>query len=429
VHPKQLIFLRGARQLLTLRGPSPRRGLQLSDLGLIRDGSVLVEGDKIVEVGSTRRIENLARSRKARVVEVGGKVLLPGFVDPHMRLLFGGPPLRSFEQWIAGAPVEREPAEGAFSAIRFDTLKSLRSMARRWTYLAAAYGSTTLELRSSQGLHIEAELRALRVARALDGDPLELSAVFSATLPAGMEQAEGVERTLQVMERLAARRGLCEAVEVRCDPGGFRESAARAILRRALQLGFERRLVVDARSPGGRAGIAVDLGVRTAERLDAVLEGDIDRLADSAAIAMLLPAISCDQALAYPPGRRLIDRGAAVALATGFGPAESPGFGMQTAISLACREMRFMPEEAIAAATINAAEAIGRASRIGSIEPDKQADLTVFDVEDYREIPYFFGVNLCALTMKRGRIIYRAATPPALDAGTERRPEPEGSRA
>lgn len=425
---KQLIFLRGARQLLTLRGPRPRRGLQLSDLGLIRDGSVLVHGETIVEVGSTRRIENLARARKARVVDVSGKVLLPGFVDPHMRLLFANPPLRSFEQRIAGAPVDPDSARGVGSVVRFSSIKSLRESARRWTYRAAAYGSTTLELRSSQALDMEAELKALRVARALDGDPLELSTAFTAGLPPGWKQAEGVERVLEALDRAAARRGLCNAVEVQCDPEGFRPSAARAILRRSRQLGFESRLVVDSGGAGGNAGLAVELGAQTAERLEAVSETDIDRLADSDVIALLLPGVAYHQGSSFPPGRRLMDRGAAVALATGFG-VDSPGFGMQTAISLACREMRLMPEEAIAAATLNAAEAIGWADRVGSIEPNKQADMTVFDVEDYREIPYYFGVNLCALTMKRGRIIYRAGAPPALISAGDRRPEPQESKA
>jgi len=424
VPPKPFIFLRGARQLLTLRGPKPRRGLHLSDLGLIRDGSVLVEGDRILEVGSTRRIENLAKSRKARVVDVTGKVLLPGFVDPHMRLPLAHPRLRSFEQNIAGAPVQWDVSERPDSTVKFASPRSLRIAARRWTYLAAAYGSTTIELRSDQGLNIDAELKALRAARALDGDPIEVSTAFGASLPAGMDQAEGVERVLETLERLAGRPGLCSAVEVECGPRSFRESAARAILRRSRQLGYDLRLIVDSGGEGGHAGLSADLETRTAERLEAITEGDIDRLADSRVIALLLPAVAYHQGIPYPPGRRLIDRGAAVALATGFGADASPGFGMPIAISLACREMRWMPEEAIAASTINAAEAIGRADRIGSIEPNKQADITVFDVDDYREIPYFFGVNLCFLTMKQGRIIYRAGAPPALDALSERRSDP-----
>jgi imidazolonepropionase len=391
---------------------------------VIRDGSVLIDGETIVEVGSTRRIENLAKARKARVVDISGKVLLPGFVDAHMRLTFGGSALRSFEQRIAGVPADEELLETGAAAVRFTSLRKLRLAARRWTYLAAAYGSTTIELRSSQGLQMEAELKALRVAQALDGDPLEVSAAFSAILPPGMPQIAGVETVLAILDRLAARRGACAAVEVECGPRGFRPAAARAILRRSRQLGFDTRLSADADnnggdadSNGGDAGLAADLDARTAERLERIAEADIDRLADSEVIALLLPAVAYHQGGALPPGRRLIDRGAAVALATGFGTVGSPGFGMQTAISLACRELRLMPEEAIAAATINAAAAIGRAGRIGSIEPDKQADLTVFDVDDYREIPYYFGVNLCALTMQRGRIIYRAGSPPPLGGG------------
>lgn len=401
----------------------------MSDLGLIRDGSVLVDGETIVQVGSTRRIENLAGARRARVVDLGGKVLLPGFVDPYQRLTFSGPPLKSFEQQIAGVPATAELVSEADAALKISSLKELRTLARRWMYLSAAYGSTTIEICSGQALHAKAELKALRVARLLDGDPVEISAAWNATLPVRTSQIEGVERTLAILDRLEARPGLCRAVEVVCGAEGFRPSSARAILRRAEQLGLQQRLSVKSAEPGGETDLASNLGPGSTVRIESASESDIDRLADSEVVALLSPAVAYHQGNQCPPGRQLIDRGAAVALATGFTAATSPGFGMQTSIALACRQMRMMPEEAIAAATLNAAEALGWGDRLGSIEPDKQADMAVFDVDDYREIPYYFGVNLCSMTMKKGRIIYRAGSPPPLGTNSDRRREQQESRA
>ena len=422
---KQLIFLRGARQLLTLRGPRPRRGLQLSDLSLIRDGSVLIEEQRIVEVGSTRRIENLAKAKAARVIDVSGKVVLPGFVDAHMRLLFGGLPLRRFEERIAGAPVGWSGAgDGLEASIRSIPMRELRARARRWTYLAAASGATTVELRSRQNLSAEAEIKGLRVAKALDGDPLEVVTAFSVGRPAGVEPASAVALALEILDKLFQRKRLCRTVEVECGPEGFDEPAARLIATRARRLGFAVKLLIGGDGSDDCVRLAVELEALSAERLERIREADIDLLADSPTLATMLPGVAYHQDGVFPPARRLIDRGAAVALSTGFGTAFSPGFSMQMAMALACREMRLMPEEAIAAATVNAAEALGRGDALGSIEPDKQADMTVVDVNDYREIPYFFGVNLCAMTSKRGRVIYRAGAPPPMEAARDDRRRP-----
>ncbi|MBI1356145.1 MAG: amidohydrolase family protein [Acidobacteria bacterium] len=426
---KQLIFLRGARQLITLRGPRPRRGLQLSDLSLIRDGSVLIDGQRIVEVGSTRRIENLSRAKEARVIDVSGKVVLPGFVDAHMRLAFAGPPLRRFEERIAGAPVAwNEQGERTPSSIRAIPARELRARARRWTYLAAAAGATTVGLHSRQNLEMEAEIKGLRVAQALAGDPVNVAAVFGVGVPPGLDRPRAEERALEVLDKLGSRKSLCYAVEVELGRAAFDVAAARRILVSARQRGFALKLLDHGDETDSCVRLALELGASSVERLGKISEAAIDLLADSQTVAMLLPGVAYHQESPYPPARRLVDRGAAVALASGFGPTLSPGFSLPMAISLACREMRLMPEEAIAAATLNAAVAIGQGDRIGSIEPDKQADMTVFDVADYREIPYFFGVNLCALTIQAGRVIYRAGAPPPLEGSSDRSRAPLESR-
>jgi imidazolonepropionase len=169
--------------------------------------------------------------------------------------------------------------------------------------------------------------------------------------------------------------------------------------------------------------LAVEAGALTAERLEAVAENDIDLLAASSTVGALFPNVAYHLGHGrFPPARRLLDRGVAISLASGFSPDIHPGFGLPLAMALGCREMRLMPEEAITCCTINAAAAVGQATRIGSLEPNKEADFAVFDVGDYREIPYFFGANLCLMTVKRGRIVYRAG----VQSSSIRRPSPEG---
>jgi imidazolonepropionase len=383
-----------------MRGPAPRRGLFCSDLGVIRDGSLLIEDGRISEVGSTRRIENLRKAREARLIDVTGKVVTPGLIDSHMRLA-SSPQLQAFEQRIAGLAA---PPGGMRAAQRSDG----QDRSRRWLQLAASSGATTVEVRSGRGAAPLQELRALRATAKLDGDPIEVRAGFSTASPSERERA-AAERVEEVLRRGSSPSALVSALDLDC--GGHRVDwpAARLLLAAAARSGCRANVQADPWHPGEAVRFAVEGRAFSVERLEAAGEAEIDALAASSTVAALLPnVVYHGSATRFPPARRMIDRGAAISLASGFSPGAHPGFGLPMAMALGCREMRLMPEEAITCCTINAAAAIGQASRIGSLEPDKEADLAVFDVSDYREIPYFFGVSLCLLTIKRGRVVYRA---------------------
>jgi imidazolonepropionase len=410
-----MIFIRGARQLVTLRGSVlPRRGMQLGELGVIADGALLIEGEQIREVGTTRRIENLAVTRAASVIDATGKVILPGFVDSHTRLIHASLPLTPHDARVAGAFGGPEPSAPLPSVMRAGSPKALHSRARAWAHRFAAHGTTTVEVRSGLGLDLHTEIAALRAARRLDGDPLDVNCAFLAGDPAGkaVPAAPAVEQITEVLLPILRRRRLAAVCDVLCGLGGFGAEQAREILERARALGFGLRVQGDQRSHSGAARLAVETGALSAEHLLWTSDEEIDLLSATATIATLLPAtVYAEGGDRHAPARRLIDRGAAVALATGFGPS-SPTLSMPMVLSLACREMKLSAEEAITAATLNAAASLGRAGRLGSLEPGKQADLAVFDVRDYREIPYYFGFNLCVMTMKKGRVIYPA---PATD--------------
>ncbi len=440
-----MILLRGARQLLTLRGPSPRRGLQLSDLGIIPDGAVLIDGETIDSVGPTRRIENLAKARSAEVIDAAGKVILPGFVDCHTRLVFS-PPLA--HESAAKTPVVshglgyRGPALPVAPppVIRKTSAKVLILRARRWVQLFAAHGTTTLETRSGCGLSLPMELKGLRVARALNESPLEVICTFLAGCPEsldrpGSRRAAAVEQITEVLLPAIERRRLASFCDVECGPGAFRLEQARTILEAARNRGLGLRVQAERTKYAGAAGLAVELEAASAEHLQFIRPEDIDALAGSSTIATLLPAVGCPGGGGrVAPARELVDRGAAIALATGFGPHSRPTVSMPTVLSLACTQIGLTPEEAVSAATMNGAVAVGRADRIGSLEPGKQADLAMFDVGDYREIPYYFGVNLCVMTIKKGKVIYRQPRlspapiePPGLKGRQDSRPSGSGA--
>ena len=435
-----MIFIRGARQLLTLRGPAPRRGVRFGDLGLIRDGSVLVDGEKIREVGSTRRIENLAAARSATMIDATGRVVLPGFVDSHTKPLFTSPPMREVPPGAARAARRRPDVAADTNKLAERLLqtvspKALRLRSRRWTAHFAAHGTTTIEIRSGWGLNLERELKSLRLARALQGDPIDVAPAFLAAVSTSGPDADpedALEHCLQVMLPAVRRRRLSPVCDVDCDPSAFHLKRGRRVLEAARQLGFRLKVQSGRTAPCGASTLAVEMNAVSVDDLRLIEDAEIDTLARSPTIATLLPAVAYERGSAgFAPARQLLDRGAAVALASGFAPDRCPALSMPLVLSLACTWMRMLPEEAISAATINGAAALGRSHLLGSLEPGKQADLTIFDVADYRELPYYFGTNLCVMTMKKGEIIHWAPVlgDPPLPIAPELGPVPRSPHA
>lgn len=410
-----MIFIRGARQLVTLRGRAPRRGLELSNLEVVADGSMLIEDGVIVEVGSTRRIENLKAAKSARVIDATGKVVMPGFVDCHTRPVFGGPMLRDFESRSVGAyGCEQDPPAPALSsALDPSGLSSsvVSAKARRWLRAFAGSGTTTVDVRCGFGVNLRLDLKVLRAIKAQDDHPIEVTRTYSVAPSCAEVDSESDDELAELIvaniQKICVEQKLASAVEIEYSPSDTPTGIAPAVIRQATLRNLKFRVQTHRLGSSDGVQLATTQGAATVEHLLHASDPDIDLLGDSAAVAVLFPGYVFHRAgRRYPPARRLIDRGAAVALASGFGPQISPGFSMALVTSIACREMRMLPEEAIAATTINAAAALGISDKTGSLEPGKQADVTIFDVADYREIPYYFGINLCVLTMKKGVVIY-----------------------
>lgn len=413
---KNALLVRGARQLLTLRGPrGPRRGEALNQLGIIVDGSVLIANGVIRDVGPARRVENLAEARGARELSAEGRVVMPGFVDSHTHLISGPPRLADFEH----AEAAERLREGLDTRIILPNVGAVRKTgARALTALADGvlrgclrHGTTVLEAKSGYGLNESGELKILRVLGSLTDQPVEVVPTF---LGAHTTPAEYAGRSKEYLEWLRTsmlpkvwRRHLARFVDVCCDRGAFAATELGPLLATAANIGFRLKVHAGQFARGDGVRLAVEYGAVSVDHLAWASEEDAALLAESPVIATLVPGAPFHLGLGqYPPARMLIDRGAAVALATNYSQVSSPCYNMQTVLSLACRKLRMTPAEAISAATINGAHALRMGDRVGSLESGKQADLLILDTADYREAAHEFGVNMVRGTVKRGEVVY-----------------------
>jgi imidazolonepropionase len=413
----QSLLITGCKELLTLRGSVPRRGNAMQDLGLVRDGAVLVRDGTIIATGPRRQVARLSEARGKKKLDLGGRVVLPGLVDSHTHLIFPASRAAEYEQRIAGATYERIARKGGgilstVRALRRAKPEALKTRALAALRQFAAYGTTTLEAKSGYGLDTKSELAILRLLSELHQEqPLDIHSTF---LGAHVVPPEFRGRAGAYVDFLAGKliprvalSGLAEFCDVFCDRGAFTTAQARRVLTAGRACGLVPRLHAEQLSRSGAARLAIELDAASADHLEKINAADIRALAASNVVATLLPGCSFHLGLAhYAPARKLLDAGAVVALATDYNPGTSPTLSLPMIMSLACSQMGMSPAEAIAAATINPAYSLRRHAHIGSLEVGKYADLAIFDVEDYREIPYYFGVNYCVMTMKRGEIVY-----------------------
>ena len=410
-------LITGCSELVTMRGAVPRRGRALRDIGIIRDGAVLVRKGLIEAVGTRRHIERLGAARRAKKIDLGGRVVLPGFVDSHTHLVYAASRASEYEQRIRGATYEEIARAGggilnSVERLRGASAANLETRALGHLREFASHGTTAVEAKSGYGLDLKSEIKILDVQRRLrQKQRLDVVSTFlgAHVVPAEFRRAPGkyVEMLASDWIPRIARAGLAEFCDVFCERGAFSVGQSRRILLAGRSAGLVPRIHAEQLSRTGAARLAIEVEAASADHLEKINRADIDDLAASNVVATLLPGCCFHLGLAHDaPARELIDAGAIVALATDFNPGTSPTVNMQMILSLACVQLRMTPGEAIAAATINSAYSLRRQHQIGSLEAGKQADLAVFDLADYREIPYYFGVNHCVLTMKRGTVVF-----------------------
>jgi imidazolonepropionase len=403
-------------QLVTLAGPKrPRVGKELSELGIIRDGGLLIRNGKIDIVGPSDEIEKKACD--ADIIDLGGRLVLPGFVDAHTHLVFAGNRLEDFERRARGETYEQiaRAGGGIWSTVektRAATEDELFVQVKKHADWFLRCGTTTVEAKSGYGLTLDDELKILRVITRLNEEmPLEIVPTFlgAHAVPRDTSPDQYVDLVINEMLPRVASEKLAKFCDVFCERGYFDIEQSGKILTAATKLGLKLRGHVDQLTNSGGAKLMAKLGAMTADHLEKTDEQGIVALKSANVQPVLLPgSVYALGSTSYPRARQMIEAGLAFVLATDFNPGSSPTPSMPMVLSLACTQMKMSPAEAISAATINAAYSLNRGDQIGSLELGKVANVAVFDCEDYRELAYWFGVPQTHSVYVEGEHVYSA---------------------
>jgi len=422
------LLIHSAAQVVTCVSSVPKRGAAMRDVGLITDGAVVVNDGRILAIGPTESIRD--RYSAGQTINASGKVVCPGFVDPHTHVVYAGDRIDEFEQRIRGATYMEIMAAGGgiVSTMRATrnasvdelieaTLPRLEQMLR--------LGTTTAEVKTGYGLDLGSELKMLAAIAALDlAQPIDLVPTFmpahavppefngrsaayvawvvNEMIPAAAEWYQS-SHFAKDSEQLSRRPFFCD---VFCEQNAFDLGQSRRVLGAGLAHGLLAKIHADEFTSLGGVGLAVDLGAASVDHLDVVTAEEIVLLANSDVVGIVLPAVNFNLGSHdFADARALIDAGAAIALSTDINPGSAPCPSQPLVLALATRYQRLLPAEAVNAVTINAAFGLRLANRVGSLTPGKQADLLLLTCTDYRQVAYQFGGNFVELVVKNGRIV------------------------
>ena len=410
------LLIKNGQVVTAAQSEYPVRGRKMQQLETVERGWVACAGERIVAVGPQRAVEKeIEVTEQTQVIDASGQVVTPGLVDPHTHLIFGGSREDEFYLRAQGADYMDIMASGggiasSVRSTRATPLEELVASGRQRLRWMLELGVTTVECKSGYGLDLETELRQLEAVRFLQGDqPVELVSTFlgaHAWPEEYREDREGyVDFLVQTILPRIKKDNLAEYVDVFTEKGVFTIEQSRRIFQSAKELGFKLRIHADEMHNLGGAELAAELGTASADHLLMISDQGIEALASSDVVPVLLPATAFTLRKPYAPARRMLDAGLPVSLATDFNPGSCPTANLPLVMSIACLYMAMSPEEVFNAVTINAAYSLGRSDRLGTIEVGKQADLVIFDVDSYKKVPYFFGVNLARIVVKAGKIV------------------------
>ncbi len=419
------LLIRHAGELLTLAGPArPRVRAELDELGIIHDGAVACRDGHIVAVGPTPDLERTMKiGPTTEIINAHDCVVLPGFVDPHTHLVFAGDRAEEFNRRLQGASYLSilQAGGGILQTVQATQAASEAELRQKTQFDLQAmleHGTTTVEAKSGYGLTVEDELKLLRVAQQLQSTtPVEnVSTLLGAhTLPLEYRDHREayVDLVIEQMIPQAAAAGLASFCDVFCEQGAFNPEETRRILRAGQAHGLQPKLHADQITANGGAQLAAEVGAMSADHLDQSDDAGLRDLAQGGVVGVLLPGATFFLGYAMPAtplGRRLVAAGVAVALATDYNPGTCPLLSMQLVIGLAAIREGLTTAQAISAATINAAHALGRGNRIGSLEVGKQADIVVLAIPSHLHLPYRFGLNMVRDVIKRGRRVQQSGS-------------------
>ncbi|QNU07405.1 imidazolonepropionase [Peribacillus butanolivorans] len=416
---KSITYIKRASQVVTVKGGSkePKRGQAMSDIGIIENGSVIIEGGTITFVGSDVEAEQYISTIDGKVstIDASGKVLTPGLIDPHTHLVFAGSREKELEMRLNGAKyIDILKAGGGILQTTISTREASEeqlieeSLKRLNRFLQ--YGVTTVESKSGYGLTLEDELKQLRATKRLNEQhPIDLVSTFMGAHAIPVDYKENpdefVRLVIEEMIPKVAEENLAEFCDVFCEEGVFTIEQSERILEAGKNFGLKPKIHADEIVQFGGAELAAKVGAVSADHLLQASTEGIKQMAESGVIAVLLPGTAFFLMEKPADARKMIESGVPVALSTDRNPGSSPTESLPFVMNLACLTMKMTPAEVLTACTINAAHAIGRADQIGSIEVGKKADLVLFDAPNYQTLQYNYAVNLVDTVLKSGKVI------------------------
>jgi len=409
------LIIKNATELLTLSSSFKED----SGLGIIRDGAVAVRGEKILWVGESRQLsDEVSLTSEGQEIDATGKVVMPGLIDSHTHLVFAGSRELEFEQRIQGLSYLEIAERGGgilstVEATRKAPFEELLSLGKKRLDRMLSKGVTTIEAKSGYGLSLQDEIKILKVTKALkESHPIDIVPTFlgAHTVPKEFrnDRKQYVDLIIQEMIPRVAQEGLAEFCDVFCEEKAFSLEESRKILETGKRYGLKPKIHADQLSSGGGAELAAEVGAFSADHLEYVSPIGIERMAERAVTAVLLPGASFFLSMKqFPPAREMIERGVAVALATDLNPGSSMTESLPLMITMGCTMFRMTPKEVIQATTIHAAKSMGRENKIGSLEVGKEADVLVLDIPNYKYLPYHFGVDHVETVIKKGKVVYQ----------------------
>jgi imidazolonepropionase len=416
---ERTIFIENAEQLITLKGLSdkPATFEKMRSLSVIESGAILIENGIIVDVGTTEDLRHKYSTKieEAECIDATGKIVLPGFVDPHTHIVFKGSREEEFNMRLNGATyMEIMNAGGGIhsttSKTRMATQEELfkESMSRLNKFLL--HGVTTIEAKSGYGMDWETEYKQLKVAKRLNEEhPIDVVSTFMGAHAVPKEYKEEpdayVELVINEMLPKVAAEKLAEFNDVFCERGVFTPEQTRIILEAGKQYGLIPKIHADEIEPYEGAELAAEVGAISADHLLKASENGIKAMAEKGVVGVLLPGTAFFLMTEAANGRKMIDLGLPVAISTDCNPGSSPTVSTPLIMNLACLHMGLTPAEVITAATINAAHAINRANEVGSLEVGKKADVLIANVPNYMQLQYHFGMNHTDTVIKAGEIV------------------------
>ena len=410
------LLVQHIRQLVTVAaGKAGRKtGPDMRDVGIIQDATVLIQEGRICWVGPSQEFRE-PRNGDTHVLDASPFVGMPGFVDSHTHAVFGGSREAEFTLRAQGATYQQIADEGGgilstVRATRTTPKKELKKLAARRLDRMMKHGTTTVEIKTGYGLDEENETKMLEVIRELREEHLaSIVGTFLGAHAVPPEFRSNPEAYVDLLcERMlphVARRGAAEFCDVFCEQGYFTVEQSRRILRTARSSGLKLKVHADELAPSGGSLLAAELGAVSADHLEHISEEGIRALRNAGVVATVLPGVSFFLHHEYAPVRKLIDAGVAVAIATDFNPGSCMSYSMPMMMTIACTQMGMTPEEALTASTLNGAAALTRSETTGSIEVGKEGDLILYDIPDYRYLPYHFGEQHVAHVIKQGVLL------------------------